>query len=292
MNKKVSIIFIINPIAGNRKDPDIVSVISKNLESNWDAEFLCTKYPGHASELVRENLSKGITYFIAVGGDGTVNEVASELVGQKAVLGIIPCGSGNGLSRSLGIPLSVGEAVGCINQNNLKKIDVGLVNNRYFFCTCGLGFDAQIGKKFAKQNTRGFLTYIKTTLREYRQYNPKKYKIIVDDKKIKRKAFLITVANAGQYGNNAYIAPQANMYDGYLDLCILKPFPVHKSVLLGVRLFLRKIDRSKYYETTKGMKIEIFKKKAPFHVDGEPLKMKGSLKIQVKHKALNVLAIK
>ncbi len=292
MNKKVPIIFIINPIAGNACVKDITTSITKNLNNNWQATFLITEYSGQAREIVRTNLTRGIRYFVAVGGDGTVNEVASELVDQRASLGIIPCGSGNGLSRSLGIPLSVAEAVGCINRKYSRKIDVGLVNDRYFFCTCGVGFDAKIGKKFAQKSRRGFLTYLKTSLREYRRYNPQKYKIITDNKKIKRNAFLITVANAGQYGNNAYIAPQASIYDGLLDLCILKPFPVHKSFLLGLRLFLRKIDRSKYYETIRCMNVEIFKKQASFHVDGEPLKQKGSLKIQVKHKALRVLVVK
>jgi YegS/Rv2252/BmrU family lipid kinase len=290
MNKKTNIVFIINPVAGTKNRLNVREIIENNLSNNWKSIINETRYAGHAGELVLKYLAKGITYFVAVGGDGTVSEVAKAVFKANAKLGIIPMGSGNGLARSLNIPLKADQAVKCINQNHKKKIDVGTINNNFFFCTCGVGFDAHIGKKFAKQKKRGFGTYIKTTLKEYHRYKSKKYKLSIDGKKIRRHAFLVTVANAGQYGNNAYISPRAEIDDGILDLCIFKPFPLYKSIMLGIRLFAGNIDRSKYLETIQGRTIVFRKnKKYQFHIDGDPVKLKGPVHIDIIPKALKVI---
>ena len=289
MKKKTKIVFVVNPIAGRRKADNIEGLIVSNLNGNWDPIIIETKKSGHAGEIVLEQLSRGIVNFVAVGGDGTVSEVASVAFKAGANMGIIPCGSGNGLARTLGIPMKVDKAISVLNNGLLRKIDVGTLNSHYFFCTCGVGFDAKIGRKFAKQSTRGFRTYVRTTLMEFRNYKSKKYKLKIDGKKLSRQAFLVTIANAGQYGNNAYIAPKAKIDDGILDVCIFKPFPIHISIMLGIRLFTRNIDKSKYLEIKKGRTIEFRKdKKYSFHIDGDPVKIRGPVHIDVIPQALSV----
>ncbi len=291
MNSQEQIAFIINPIAGRRHKINLQKVIESKLDQEvWLPVFCYTERQGHAGELVDECVEKGIKFVVAVGGDGTVNEVATAALRYGASLGIIPMGSGNGLARFLKIPLKVNHAVRCINQKNVRAIDVGSIQEKYFFCTCGVGFDAKIGRKFAEQKKRGFASYIKTTVAEFNKYKSKTYKIKVDGEKVKRTAFLITIANAGQYGNNAYIAPRAQIDDGKLELCIFKPFPWYMSLLLGIRLFSKTIDKSKYIEIYQANTIEFSKEKSwKFHVDGEPVKIHGKPKIKILPKSLMIL---
>ncbi len=235
----------------------------------------------------------GVKKIVAVGGDGTVNEVASVLNGTKCALGIIPNGSGNGLARYLGIPVTHQSAVQLLNNSKIRKIDSGKINHKFFFCTCGVGFDAHVGKVFDKLEHRGFINYLKTVFKEFYTYRSKKYKFEIDDKKYNERAFLITFANAGQYGSNAYISPGARIDDGLLDICIFKPFPKIKSLFLGLRLFNRTIDKSKYMQVLRGKKIVIKrKKKTVVHIDGDPVKMKRNLKIELLSKTLKVIVYK
>lgn len=291
MPNSEKIVFIINPKSGRKSIKNIEELIGQHLNKQmYKPEIIYTQYAGNATELVKDYWKSGIKKFVAVGGDGTVNELASALIKTDAVMGILPKGSGNGLARSLGIPMDIVRAIKCLNGNKIQKIDAGSVNERYFFCTCGAGFDAKIGHKFAKSEKRGFITYVKTTIREFRKYRPKNFRLKIDDEKIKRKAFLVTIANAGQYGNNAYISPRSKMNDGKFDVCIFKPFPVFIAPILGIRLFTRIIDKSKYIETLQAEKI-IFRKKRKyrFHIDGEPVKFQGPVKINIIPESLNVL---
>ena len=291
MRKRKKIVFIINPKAGRKKNQVLKKKIEKKLDTKkYKPEFLYTQYPGHAVVLVKEYFEKGVQIFIAVGGDGTVNEVASEVVKLKATLGILPTGSGNGLARFLNIPFKVQNVIEIINNGKVCEIDVGKINDDYFFCTCGIGFDAEVSYLFAKQKSRGFINYIKTSVKAYTKYKPAKIKLKIDGIKYKKKAFLITIANAGQYGNNAYIAPSAKIDDGKFDVCILKPFPWYISPILVIKLFLRIIDRSKQIETIKAKSI-VFRneKKKIFHIDGDPRKIKGKVKLDIMPKSLKVL---
>ncbi len=292
MKQKEQIIFIINPSAGRqRRNKNLEEVILSEVDpKKWSPEIIFTEYPGHAREIVSAGKENGVKYAVAVGGDGTVNEVASACLKNNIKLGIIPCGSGNGLARELKIPLNSREAVRCINKGQSRVIDAGSINGAHFFCTCGTGFDALIGHKFAKQKKRGFSTYVKTAIKEFFGYSPKKYTVKIEGDKIKRHAFLITAANAGQYGNNAYIAPGAEIDDGLLDICLLEPFPWHKAVSLGARLFTSTIDKSRYLEIIRSKKVVLTqKKKFKFHIDGDPYKFKGPVKIEIVPAALNVI---
>lgn len=284
-------VFIINPVSGTGKAARIEHLI-QNYPGYRDSkpEIIQTHYKGHATKIAKKLIKKGVKRIVAVGGDGTVNEIAAELDGKEAVLGIIPSGSGNGLARHLGIPGKPEKALDVLNSGKIIRIDAGRVNDRLFFCTCGTGFDARVGKIFDKLDGRGLINYIKTIIRELIQYRPKKYKIRIDGKKYKQRAFLVTVANAGQYGGNAYIAPRAKIDDGLFDICIFRPFPRFKSVFLGLRLFNRTIDASKYLDIYRGSEIIIERNKnIRMHVDGEPVKMKHKVRITVLPKSLKVI---
>lgn len=285
------VVFILNPIAGTHQKKGIIADI-KLLFSEGEYQICVTERCGHAYEIARNKISEGFTRIVAVGGDGTVNEVASALVGSNCRLGIIPSGSGNGLARHLRIPFYTPDALAVIKNSKTRNIDAGFVNDRFFFCTCGTGFDASVGKMFARDSRRGMLSYVRATIHRYINYSPKSYILTIDRKKIKLDAFLITFANSGQFGNNAYIAPNALIDDGMLDLCILRPFPKTSTITLGLRLFFKNIDQSPYLEVMRIKKASLKrkgKKKVTLHIDGEPLTFQKKLKIKVVPKAVKVM---
>ena len=291
LQEKEKIVFIINPVSGASRHSNPEEIIRNNIDTRiFQPVINKTRYRGHASNITRKWVKKGAVKIVAVGGDGTVNEIASVLVGTKCLLGIIPNGSGNGLARYLKIPSEPVEAVKLLNRSKSKKIDVGKINKHLFFCTCGIGFDAHIGKMFDRNIERGFKNYVRIVLREFFTYRSKIYNFEVDGKKYAEKAFLLTFANAGQYGSDAYISPDAKIDDGLLDICVFRPFPKFKSLFLGLRLFNRTIDRSKYLQVIRGRKIKVIrKKKTNVHIDGEPIKLKKNLKIKILPKALRVM---
>jgi YegS/Rv2252/BmrU family lipid kinase len=291
MQPDSKVIFIVNPIAGSRQKEFILESIRQQMSSKL-YEICYTEYPGHAYDIALEKVEQGLKWIVAVGGDGTVNEVASALVNTQSRLGIIPAGSGNGLARHLGIPLQVPEALAMIQIHKDQIIDAGKVNGKYFFCTCGTGFDASVGKKFSRDSRRGMLSYVRATIHQYINYSPKTYILKTNHKKIKLKAFLVTFANAGQYGNNAYIAPNAVINDGMLDLCILRPFPRTSTLTMGLRLFFKNIDQSPYLEVMRVKKASLKRKghsKITIHLDGEPMTLRGPLKVRVVPEALHVM---
>lgn len=291
-NAKEKIIFLINPISGTKKKDNLPDRILKLVDSSrFDAEVYITKHKGDATDVVKQRLEDGYRRFVAVGGDGTVNEIAKALVDTEGILGIIPIGSGNGLARHLKIPLNLEKSMELINSGKFDAIDYGRINDLPFFCTCGVGFDAHIGFKFAEATSRGFMTYLKTTLKEYFNYKPKKYRLKINgEQKLKTRAFLITVANASQYGNNAYISPKSDIQDGELEICVLAPFRTYRSVGIGIRLFAKTMDKSPKMTTIKAENVVLKRKKAGVvHFDGEPCMMGRKLKINIVPKGLKVM---
>jgi diacylglycerol kinase (ATP) len=288
---KAKIHAIINPISGvgsKRKIPKMIEDICSKNNSLLQISF--TEYAGHASVLTREALDNGATCIIAVGGDGTVNEIARSMLHTDAVLGIIPKGSGNGLARELHIPMDVKKALELIVKGHVSTIDCCTANDKVFFCTCGVGFDAAVSQKFANEKRRGSLTYIKNTVEEYLSYRPEPYELLVDDRTIKEKAFLVACANASQYGNNAFIAPHANIQDGQMDLTILSPFTPLDIAPLAIQLFTKQIDRNSKIKTLKARQVTIIRQKpGVMHLDGEPIMVDSRIDISVIPKALNVL---
>ena len=284
------ILFVINPISGNKPKEFITELIEEKFqEDQYKATIIFTSFAGEATQIVKKYTKKDYKKVVAIGGDGTVNEVASAIVDTNAVLGIVPFGSGNGLARQLNIPLKADKALDIIKIGNKRKIDYGKINDQNFFCTTGVGFDAHIGHVFDKMEGRGLKNYLKATVSEFRRYTPERYEISMNGITIVRDAFLITFANASQYGNNAHIAPQANVQDGKLEIAIMKSFPLIAAPVIGARLFLKNMDKSVYLETYQSKNI-IVKRKSPdvIHYDGEPGEMGKILNIRVIEDGLNV----
>lgn len=221
-NKK-KIAFIINPISGTQSKEQILKWLDEKLDKErYAQEVIYTERAGHAVEIAAQKAQEDAHAVIAIGGDGTINEIARSLVHTKTALGIIPCGSGNGLARHLQIPMEPKKAIDIINDGLIDIIDYGKINDVPFFCTCGVGFDAFVSLQFSKAGRRGPLTYLEKTLLESLKYRPETYELEMDGSTLRYKAFLIACGNASQYGNNAYIAPQATLNDGLLDVTILE----------------------------------------------------------------------
>jgi diacylglycerol kinase (ATP) len=288
---KKNITFVVNPISGARDKSTIKRYIDERIDKDiFEVHIMMTEYAGHATEIASQEREKGTDIVVAVGGDGTVNEIGKALVDSNTAMGIIPCGSGNGLARHLHIPMNVPKAIDIINGGNIQSIDYGRINNLPFFCTCGVGFDASISMDFAKKKTRGFVTYIETTLMDYLKYKPETYNITTENGEKSYKAFLITVGNASQYGNNAYIAPNASLMDGLFDVIVLTPFNVYDVPLLAYRLFTKQMEGDTHIIKFR-CKHLIIKRTQPgsVHFDGEPYEMDSTIDIQMFPKCLKVV---
>jgi diacylglycerol kinase (ATP) len=288
---KERIAFIINPRSGSNNKKDIPRMINEQLNPDvYEPLIWFTEARAHATELAVKALNDGIKKIIAVGGDGTINEIAGKLLNTDAALGIIPCGSGNGLARHLKIPLDTVAAIRLLNKSRIMKMDSGNVNGKAFFCTSGIGFDAHIGKLFADKVKRGFQTYITTTISEFFNYVPVVYRLLINGERSETKAFFITFANTSQYGNDAFICPDANVEDGFLDICILRPFPKYTVIDIGRRLFSKSIQGSKYMERIKAKELIIeTDQETIMHLDGEPFIAGKRLEIKVVPFSLNIM---
>lgn len=289
--QQIKVQAIINPISGvgsKRKIPKMIEEICKRGDCSLSIVF--SEYPGHASELTQKALQEGTNVVLAVGGDGTVNEIARAMIHSDAILGIIPKGSGNGLARELHIPMEAKKAIDLIVKGHVTTIDCCRANGRVFFCTCGVGFDAAVSQKFAGEKRRGSLTYLKNTIEEYLSYKPEPYELLIDNQSIQEKAFLVACANASQYGNNAFIAPHANIQDGKMDITILSPFTPLDIAPLAIQLFTKQIDRNSKIKTMQARQVTIVRQKpGVMHLDGEPVMAEAHIDITVEPKALKVL---
>ncbi len=284
------IAFVINPNSGPRKKENIVDVITKNISPAIAYDIILWKDKNGFEEIRKKITSGKYTTVVAVGGDGTVNEVAKNLVNTGIALGIIPRGSGNGLSRSLGIPQKAIEALKRIETGTIKTIDNGIINGNFFSCAAGIGFDAHIGKLFASSKTRGLMSYIQISIKELLFYRAKEYTIEINNETLKIKAFLIAFANAGQYGNDFYVAPEAKLDDGLLHLVIVKPFNLFSACKLMVKVLRKKAHESKNIITLTGRKIKIKNLTNEFiHFDGEPGVIENELEVTINPKSLKVI---
>jgi diacylglycerol kinase (ATP) len=290
--KARKVLFIINPISGGKSKAHVPALIEQQLKGTGvDYTIVNTTRPLHATELAAQGAADGYDIVASVGGDGTVNEIVNGIMGTETALAIVPFGSGNGLARHLGLPLGIAEAIKFTSQGKFDKIDIGMLNGKPFANMAGVGFDALIGHLFATQKGRGFSTYIKTTLREFANYKPFTYTLHVEGQEPKSfKAFLISLANSTQYGNNAHIAPKADIRDGKLDICVMKPFPLYAMPAISVRLFAKSLDNSAYLDYHKASKCIIEREAdGPIHLDGEPFFMGKKLELSVMPLGLKVL---
>ena len=285
--------FVFNPKSGTRfqrKVATIKATIAAESKKTGDRIVIkTTTHAGHAAELARQAVQEGVNVVVAVGGDGTMNEVARELLNSQTTAGIIPMGSGNGLARHLGISMNVQEATRQAFYSPIQLIDSALLNDIPFFCTAGMGFDAYVAGQFAQQTQRGFGTYLQTSLTSFRTYQPQKYHFNGQSQAL----FALSFANASQFGNNAYIAPQASVADGLLDVCQLKPFSVLGGLDLARRLFGKTLDQSGYARIDKTPTFSVQTDSPPLiHYDGESLQLKtNEIRVQIVPKSLRIIAV-
>ena len=292
MTDKKRIVFVVNPISGTQGKKAILKWIDERLDrSIYDYSIVKTEYAGHASQIAAVAVQDKVDIVVAIGGDGTINEIARSLVHTETALGIIPCGSGNGLARHLRIPMEPKAAIDILNQDNRLCIDYGKINNIPFFCTCGVGFDAFVSLKFADSGKRGLLTYLENTLHESLTYQPETYEIENEEGTVRYKAWMIACGNASQYGNNAYIAPQASLTDGLMDVTIMEPFTVLDVPSLSFQLFNKTIDQNSRVKTMRAKKIKIHRQKdGVMHFDGDPLMAGKELEVEIIPSGLYVMA--
>ena len=287
--KKIT--FILNPISGTISKAGVPELIDNTIDKDiYDYQLVFTERAGHATEIAAAEVAKGTDIVVAVGGDGTVNEVGRALVHTNTALAILPCGSGNGLARHLMLPMNLKKSIETINKGVIHDLDYGVINDIPFFCTCGIGFDAFVSMKFAEAGTRGPITYVENVLREGLRYKPETYTITDESGTKMRKAFLISCANASQYGNNAYIAPHASMADGILDIIIMEPFDMFDAPQISMDLFSKTIENNSKIKMLKSSRILVKRQKEGYiHYDGDPVMAGTEIEIHVEHKGIKMV---
>lgn len=290
MKKKIR--FIINPFSGTSGKQSTPSLIKQLIDhSKFEYEIVYTEYAGHAIQLAKEGVNLNYDCVAAVGGDGSVNEVAQSLIYSNTSLIVLPGGSGNGFSMHLGLGRSIKKAIQMINTGKVIEIDTCTVNDRFFINVSGIGFDARIAYKTKQNKRRGFLPYLITSFREALKFKHQKLKIIVDGQTISGEYAAAVVANASMYGYHFTIAPTASMQDGIMDLMLIKKAPLYKYFLTIFRFLNRTLHKSRITETLKGRAISIVMEDDNFlHVDGEGYKAEKELKFKMNSQSLKVLA--
>lgn len=288
MSRKL--LFIVNPRSGKRNSGKIIDIIHKTLSGKINYEIGLWTNIEEFNVLAKKLNTENFTEAIAVGGDGSVNLVGKTILKSSFTLGIVPTGSGNGLARSLGIQMDTEKALLQILDGKSTLIDSGEVNGEVFFCTSGVGFDAHIGNLFANLQKRGLKTYIKLIFKELFSYKPETYSVFANGIEIKKEAFFITVANAGQFGNNFYMAPGAKVNDGLFNVVIVKPFSLIPGIFMLLKILRRKAYESRFIETLTCNELTIKRtNKGSVHFDGEPFIMESELKYTNKPKSLKVI---
>lgn len=288
MKKKIC--FIVNPISGVGRHKVVEKLIDQQLNrTQFDYEIVYTKAAKHATELAKQAVATDFNIVVAVGGDGSVNEVARGLIGSNTAMAIMPAGSGNGFARHMKIPLDLKKAMNIINDAKEASIDTIQLNNETFINVAGVGFDAHIGWEFAKFGKRGFSSYLKVIIREFPKFKVQDYELIINGIPLHKKAFLISFANGSQWGNNAHIAPLADVADGLMDIAILKNFSFWNVISIGYKLFRKTIHLSPHLETIKAKEVLIKQTNSIAHIDGEPIEVGHSISIKVNPLSLRVI---
>jgi diacylglycerol kinase (ATP) len=264
-------------------------------QPSWrDYAVYFTREPGHATELAREAVAAGADVVLAVGGDGTVNEVARGLIGSTAALGIVPVGSGNGLARALRIPLQPGDALCALEAGVRRRMDVGSLNGRLFLNVAGIGFDAVVSQAFhergRKGGRRGILGYLRLSLLELRGYRAPRLVIEAGMERLDLAAFMVTFANGPQYGSGAVINSGGKLDDGKLEVVVFESGPLWRTMVAAPRLFLGGLERTPGYRRLVGPAATVTAT-APtaVHCDGDPVEAAGRVEVRLRPLALEIL---
>ncbi len=288
MKKKIR--FIINPISGGVKKAKVPQMIEEHLDHTlFEYDIAITQYKRHAKAIAAESAKEGIDIVCAVGGDGSVHEVGTALIGTNCHLAIIPTGSGNGLARHLKIPLKTPEAIRSINQLHSLRMDTVLANDKAFLGVGGFGFDAFIAKRFDEYHIRGFYGYAQLIYEEYFSYNPPKVKVILPNETIKGKFLLSSIANSSEFGNGFVISPKSMVTDGQLELVLLKQFAWWRTMGILSRFFMKRIEGSRFIRIIPFTKARIILEQPLAHYDGEPFEVRKEINIEIVPKSLSVL---
>lgn len=285
------IVFIINPASGLRSRKPGEEVI-RNFYKNKpvEIEIVKSKERGHASELAKKAISQNATAVVAIGGDGTVNEIAKVLNGTNVALGIIPCGSGNGLARHHLIPFKIQDSLQVILNHNIVNHDSVKINDYISFNVSGIGFDAHVAHLFGKDGKRGFISYAKLVLKEFASYNEFEFSLNYNGKQIKYKAMLVAIANGTQFGNNARIAPVADTNDGKAVVTVVKKMNFLQLPGFALKVFNGRIDHSSFATLMNEEKFTITcNHELPLHVDGEPSGFSTSFEITTLKSTLRLI---
>lgn len=285
-------LLIVNPISGGIDKKTLVRKASERLaEIGYSTDARFTRASGHAATLAYEAIKGGYDAVIVAGGDGTINEAAAALRNSGMPMGIIPCGSGNGLARHIGIPPDVDRALDIIAARNIQPCDCGLANGFPFFCTFGLGFDAAVSESFASSKKRGPISYVKSAVSELLSFHPANYKLTINGRSLEFKAFLFTVANASQYGNNAFIAPGASIRDGLLDITVFHDGNPIALAAAGLDLFTGHLDRNLIVQTFRVREATVETDAVSAHLDGDPTHLSSPIEIKCVPGALQLFLL-
>jgi len=286
------ILFIINPRAGVDRSKAIETALQQHLDhQQYQYEIAETQYPKHGTAIAKDAVASGIDVVVAVGGDGSLNDIIQGIHNTDTVLGVIPMGSGNGLARSAGIPLKLEAAIKVLNKNNVHAIDSGMVDNkRLFISNAGVGFDAVVTEEFVHSKKRGFWSYVGIINKKIWSYSPKKWTIELDGKVIREKAFMITVANATQLGYNFQIAPVALMNDGYFDVVVIRKHPKILSGIIGLQAFTDTLLNNRYVNHYKAKSVKISSESnRVMQMDGEAIDCASTISIEMSEKSIKLL---
>jgi diacylglycerol kinase (ATP) len=288
---KRKLLFLINPVSGISNKERIKELIHQKVDkSRFDHEVMFTEYAGHGNQLGRAAVAGKIDAVVVVGGDGSVNEVASAVVNSSVSLGIIPSGSGNGLAHYLRLPFNLGRSIDTINTFKTLRIDTFNVNGHFGVNMSGVGFDAMVAMEFAKVKRRGFWSYFQIVLNEYPKYEPQEYKLEYNGKCITRKALLISFANSNQFGNGVVIAPEAKIDDGMIDVCVMNRVPLIEAPIMGQMMITKLINRTHYVEYIRTQEVTVFQNEDYVaHIDGDPIYLGKKLNLKVNPLSLNLI---
>ncbi len=288
--KKKKILFIVNPVSGFGKQKVIEKLIKQHLDHTlFDYEIAYTKAAKHATALAKKAVIENFNIVVAVGGDGSINEIARGLIGSDTALAIVPAGSGNGLARCMNIPLDLIKAIGIINNAKEKHIDTFQFNEEYIFNISGVGFDAYINEKMMKLTNRNFFAYFKLIAKEFYKYKEQNFELIINGKSQHKKAFLICFANGSQWGHDAFISPLADNTDGLIDIAILKDVSIFNVIKLAFQLLTKSIHASSNLEIIKATEVTVKQTGYLAQIDGETVEIGNSITIKVNPLSLKVI---
>jgi len=292
MSDKKHLVFVVNPHSGTLRRKDMPATIAQYLDTSvFSFDIQETKFPHHGTALAKQAAADGAFGVVAVGGDGSVNDVAAGLAGTGAALGIIPLGSGNGMARTLGIPRQSAGAMQVLNRQNVIQIDIGYANEKPFVSNAGMGFDAVVSGAFAKSRRRGFAAYAWLSGKEFFRYRPRTYQLTIDGDTRVEQAFLVNIANGRQFGYNFQIAPGASFTDGLLDVVILRAFPKIKGLAITLRGFRGSLLNSRYVTHLQGREVRLQTgEPMPFQIDGDAVPGTGDVFFRVAPAALKIFA--